>query len=312
MTLSPNSIIETKNLTKKYGNFVAVDKLNLSIPEGEIFGLLGPNGAGKTTIILMLLGLTEPTSGYSRVCGFDPLKDPFKVKRLCGYLPERLGFYENLTAGQNLRYIARLNKIPEDFASTRIDNTLIDVDLADHKNTKVKKFSRGMKQRLGIANVLFKDPRLMFLDEPTQGIDPKGIRELLDLLKTINKKKGITIILLSHLMFHVQQICDNIGIMGNGKLIKHGKVKGMYNEFEQKWIIEIESFNITENILKTISEIPEVIKVETNGNIIIAECESDLRSKISSSIINEGGSLLGLRLIEHSLEDIYQKYSEDN
>jgi ABC-2 type transport system ATP-binding protein len=310
MTISAKAIINTNGLCKKYGEFTAVDNLNLFISEGEIFGLLGPNGSGKTTIILMLLGLTEPTSGTASVFGFDPVKEPFRVKRLCGYLPEKIGFYENLTAGQNLRYFARLNGMPQNDMITQIDKTLHDVGLGVHKDTKVSKFSKGMKQRLGLANVLFKEPRLIILDEPTQGIDPKGIEEILDLLTEINNEVGTTILLSSHLIHHVQQICDNIGIMAKGRMRKRGKVKNLEDTFEENWIIEIEVRDINESILRSISELPDVRWVKSDGNMIFVECQRDIRSKLSLAIISKGGSLMGLRLVERTLGDIYKMYSE--
>jgi ABC-2 type transport system ATP-binding protein len=303
-------IIQTVGLTKKYGELLAVDGLDLAISEGEIFGLLGPNGSGKTTIILMLLGLTEPTSGSVRVCGFDPVREPFKVKRITGYLPERLGFYENLTAVENLRYFTKLNQIPDHESSKRISNVLYKVGLSDREDTKVNQFSRGMKQRLGIANVLVKKPKLVILDEPTQGIDPKGIQEILDLFTRINREEKITIILASHLIHHVQQICNNIGIMSNGRMIKRGALKlGDFNE-QQNWIIEFEVQKINEALLDLVAEMPQVIKFERDGKLITAECKTDIRSEISRLIINNGGSLTGLRLIERSLVDVYKKYSE--
>jgi ABC-2 type transport system ATP-binding protein len=228
--------VDTKNLVKKYGDFSAVKNLNLKISKGEIFGLLGPNGSGKTTIILMLLGLTEPTSGGIKVHDYDPVREPFMVKRIVGYLPERLGFYENISAVQNLRYFARLNQISEYDINQKITESLNLVGLGKNGSSKVKTFSRGMKQRLGIANVLIKEPKLIILDEPTQGIDPRGIQEILDLFIKINKESGTTIMLSSHLIHHVQQICDNIGIMSQGKMRVRAKLDLNELNTGQDWI----------------------------------------------------------------------------
>jgi len=307
--MSADQAIEISGLTKRYGDFTAVDGLDLSIEKGEIFGLLGPNGAGKTTIILMLLGLTEPTSGSCRVYGFDPIKEPLRVKRISGYLPERIGFYENITARQNLKYFARLNGIPEREADRRIDEALSRVDLSDHADSEVGTFSRGMKQRLGIANVLIKRPRVAFLDEPTQGIDPRGVHEMLELFMSL-KEEGVTILLSSHLIHQVQQVCDRVGIMVGGRMTIRGAVEDLDREEGQSWVTEIEAKGITEQILDEVSKIPGVRRIERSGDIMVVECAEDLRSEMAATIIRGGASLLGLRVRERSLDEIYRRYSE--
>ena len=303
--------IKTEDLTKKYGDFTAVESLNLSISKGEIFGLLGPNGSGKTTIILMLLGLTEPTSGALNVLGFDPVKQPFEVKRMVGYLPEKVGFYETLSAEQNLRYFGRLNRIEEDIITKRIEETLTQVGLGSNKQGKVNTFSRGMKQRLGIANVLIKDPKLIILDEPTQGIDPKGIQEILDLFQSINKEKKITIMLSSHLIHHVQQICDNIGIMSKGIMRVRGSVNLNELNLDEEWVIEFSSNDITSSIYEKIENMSGVRSIEADGMVYKANCSADIRPKIVKTIIQNGGSLLTLTLQERNLISIYKEYSEE-
>lgn len=218
-------IVETEDLTKKYGARTAVDRLNIQIEEGEIFGFLGPNGAGKTTTLLMFLGLTEPTSGRAKVLGFDPTREPFKVKEQVGYLPENVGFYDDMDARQNLRYIARLNRIPKEVAEKRIDYWLEMVGLSGEATKKVGTYSKGMRQRLGIAEVLIKEPKLVFLDEPTIGLDPDGTNRMLDLIQSLSKDKKITIFLSSHLLDQVQRICDRVGIMINGSLVALGPIE---------------------------------------------------------------------------------------
>ena len=166
--------IETVDLTKAYDGTTVVDRLNLHIEEGEIFGFLGPNGAGKTTTILMLLGLTEPTSGIARIYGYNSTREPLKVKRISGYVPEKVGFYEELTASYNLAYTARLNGLSEELVMKRVGEALEAVGLSDVIDQPVGKLSRGMKQRLAIADILVKTPKVAFLDEPTSSIDPEG------------------------------------------------------------------------------------------------------------------------------------------
>ena len=181
----PEPVIRTRRLTKKYGTLTAVDRLDLAVYPGEIFGLLGQNGAGKTTTILMLLGLSEPTDGEASVMGLDPAWEPREVKRRVGYLPDAVGFYENMTGRQNLRYTARLNGLRKDEAETAIDEVLAQVGLADRADDRVGTYSRGMRQRLGIADALVKSPDLLILDEPTTSIDPIGVVEILELLRRL-------------------------------------------------------------------------------------------------------------------------------
>ena len=213
------SVIEINDLTKSYGSQVAVDRLNLTVEAGEIFGFLGPNGAGKTTTLLMLLGLTRPSGGSARVLGHDPDKDPLQVKRQVGYLPENVGFYTDLTATENLAYVARLNNIDRKRINEKVAEALRAVGLADQTGKLVGAFSRGMKQRLGIAELLIKEPKLVFLDEPTLGLDPDGINRMLDLIVGLSRERGIAVMLSSHLLHQVQRICHRVGVMMQGRLI---------------------------------------------------------------------------------------------
>ena len=216
------TVIRIEGLTKRYGTQTAVDNLSLEVAAGEIFGFLGPNGAGKTTTMLMLLGLTEPNAGTVRVCGYDPAREPLKVKEIIGYLPENVGFYEDMDARQNLCYIARLNRIPDQVSAARIDRLLQEVDLAKEADKKVGSYSKGMRQRLGIAEVLIKEPQVIFLDEPTIGLDPDGTNRMLDLISNLSRERNITIFFSSHLLDQVQRISDRIGIMIKGKLVAAG------------------------------------------------------------------------------------------
>lgn len=223
--------IATLGLTKEYGDLVAVDSLDLEVRAGEIFGLLGQNGAGKTTTILMLLGLTEPTYGEARVVGLDPARDPLGVKRRVGYLPDAVGFYGGMTGRENIRYTARLNGLRGPDAEARIDAVLDQVGLTDRSDTRVDTYSRGMKQRLGIADALVKDPDVLILDEPTTAIDPIGVVEILDLLRALVHERGMAILLSSHLLNQVQNVCDRIGIFAAGRLIGIGTVPELARRF---------------------------------------------------------------------------------
>jgi ABC-2 type transport system ATP-binding protein len=214
--------IETRGLTKAYGRQLAVDGLSLAIEEGEIFGFLGPNGAGKTTTLLMLLGLTEPTAGEARVLGHDPARHPIEVKREVGYLQENMGFYRDLNARESLRFIARINDIPYEEASERIEAALIVVGLAEDGGKRIAAFSRGMRQRLGLAEVLLRQPRIAFLDEPTLGLDPDATQRMLAIIERLARERGMTVILCSHQLQQVQRICSRVGIMIEGRMVALG------------------------------------------------------------------------------------------
>jgi len=218
-------IIQTEGLTRRYGRQTAVDGLSLEINEREVFGFLGPNGAGKTTTILMLLGLTEPTAGRARVLDVDPAHDPLRIKRQVGYLPENVGFYDDLTGRENLRFMARLNQVSEAKARTMIEEALGTVGLHGEGEKLVGAYSRGMRQRLGIAELLIKDPKLLILDEPTLGLDPDGTNKILDLIVSLNRDRGITVMLSSHQLEQVQRICTRVGIMIKGKLVALGTIE---------------------------------------------------------------------------------------
>ncbi|MBM4407620.1 MAG: ABC transporter ATP-binding protein [Chloroflexi bacterium] len=220
-----------RRLTKRYGARTAVDALDLEVRRGEIFGLLGPNGAGKTTTVLMLLGLTEPTDGDVRVAGFDPRRESLKVKRRVGYLPDSVGFYGSLSGRENLRYTARLNGIAARAAGERINEVLFQVGLADRADDRADTYSRGMRQRLGIADALVKDPEVLILDEPTTAIDPMGVVEMLELIRGLARDRGIAILLASHLLDQVQSVCHRVGIFDRGRLIGLGSVPDLAVEF---------------------------------------------------------------------------------
>ena len=303
--------IQTWGLTKKYGDLVAVDSLDLEVKQGEIYGFLGPNGAGKTTTILMLLGLTEPTAGRLRVLGYDPLREPLKLKRLVGYLPENLGFYEDMTARQNLLYTAKLNGISFSEAEDRVKKILDAVGLSDASDKKVSTYSKGMKQRLGMADVLLKDPSLMLLDEPTTGIDPEGVRHILDIIAE-SKAGGKTILLSSHLLYQVQKICDRVGIFVKGRLIASGTIQHLGKEViaGDKYIVEAEVPDATSALEEAVSRVEDVIKVSRSGATLTVECKSDIRGHLAKVIVTSGYTLTQIRSHEYALDEIYARYFE--
>jgi ABC-2 type transport system ATP-binding protein len=228
--MQAEGVIHVEALAKRYGTKLAVDGLNLRIARGEIFGFLGPNGAGKTTTILALLGLTEPTSGRVEVLGFDPVREPREVKRRVSYLPENLGFYRDMTGRQNLRYVTRLNGLGAAEGERRIGEALRRVELEGEAEKLVGAYSRGMRQRLGLAGLLVKNPEVMILDEPTLGLDPKGISSILALIRSLSREQGITVLLCSHQLHQVQEMCDRVGIMNRGRLAAQGTIRELADQ----------------------------------------------------------------------------------
>ncbi len=303
-------MVETENLCKYYDGVKAVDNLNLQIKQGEIYGFLGPNGAGKTTTILMLLGLTEPTSGEVRVMGYNSTREPLKVKRITGYLPENVGFYEDLTARENLRYVARLNRIPDKKSSEKIEQALEKVGLLEVADWEVGKFSRGMKQRLGIADVLIKEPLFVILDEPTTGIDPEGASQILELIAKMSKDEGMTVLLSSHLLHQVQKVCDRVGIISRGKLVAEGTVDKLGSEImgKGKSVLEARVSKPSPDLLKAIKRLQGVSRVDSSGNLLRIRCARDLRAEVSKAVMESGSALLELRGQDYTLEEIYLRY----
>lgn len=308
-----NIVVKTEGLTKIYDGIRAVDDLNLEIKEGEIFGFLGPNGAGKTTTILMILGLTEPTSGKVKVYGHNATREPLKIRRVTGYLPENIGFYEDLTARENLTYITRLNRIPDKKALPKIEEILAKVGLSEVADLEVRKFSKGMKQRLGMGAVLVKEPKFAILDEPTTGIDPEGVEQILKLIKEMSKKQNITVLLSSHLLYQVQRICDRVGIISKGRMVAQGPIDEIGKKImkDKQTLLEIQVSELTSNLLDSIRKIEGVLDVEGSGNYFSVKCEKDLREEISKAIIEKGAIPLQIKTQDYTLEEIYIRYFQE-
>ncbi|MEM2875390.1 MAG: ABC transporter ATP-binding protein [Candidatus Bathyarchaeia archaeon] len=306
----PQPMIQTQELTKIYGDIVAVDHLNLTVDEGEIFGFLGPNGAGKTTTILMLMGLSTPTSGTAIVGGYDVVKNSRDVRRIAGNLPEFAGYYEDLTAKQNLDYIGQLNDLPSIEREKRIAELLDEVGLTKWKDTKVEKFSRGMKQRLGIAQALIKDPRVVFFDEPTIGLDPEGTKEIRDLILRLNRERSLTVFLSSHLLHEVQLTCTRVGFIRQGKLVATDTVENLTKGLTEKEgkSIEFKLSNVTPDLLKELQGIKGVASViEKNDRLYVYMTEDNTRV-VSETITKHGAVILLMKPREYTLEEVFMKY----
>lgn len=302
-------VLETRDLTKSYNGVTVVDRLNLSINEEEVFGLLGPNGAGKTTTILMLLGLTEPSGGTARVCGFDSTREPLKVKRLVGYMPEKVGFYDNLTARENLGFIAQLNNISHEESQRQIDQLLQAVGISEAVDKPVGQFSRGMKQRLAVVDVLIKKPKVAILDEPTAGLDPEGINQILDLIAGL-PETGTTVIMSSHRLYEVQRVCHSIGILSKGKMVVQGSLDELGREALAggRYRIELETTEITAQLVDTIKGVKDVSNVEIEGNRLLISTDSDLRTEIAKVVVQNNIPLVQMKIQDFTLDDLYMKY----
>ena len=312
-------IIEIAGLTKRYGNFTAVDHLNLTINKGEVFGLLGPNGAGKSTTILMLLGLCEPTEGSVKVCGFQANSQPIEVKKVVGYLPENVGFYEDRTGLDNLIYTARLNGFTMNEAKQEAMRVLERVGMTKEANKLSGKYSRGMRQRLGLANVLIKNPQVIILDEPTLGLDPSGIQELLDLIVRLSREDGITVLFSSHHLHQVQRVCDRVGLFVNGKLLDEGDIQSLSKRlFADKPILIYaashsilpQQDNAVNQTKRMLQEIDGVNTVDYQDGLFTLDCTMDITGEVAKLFVTSGLSLNHLVKKEYGLDDIYNLYFE--
>jgi ABC-2 type transport system ATP-binding protein len=305
-------VIVLSELTKTYGEHTAVNRLSLTINRGEIFGLLGPNGAGKSTTILMMLGLTEPTSGSVHVCGHNSTREPIAVKRKVGYLPDDVGFYEDLTGVENLLFTARLNGFSRAEALERAHDLLRRVGLAEHADKKAGTYSRGMRQRLGLADVLIKQPEVIILDEPTLGIDPEGVREFLILIRELSRDDGITVLLSSHHLHQVQQICDRVGLFVGGRMLAEGDIASLSRQLfaKEPVLIETRVSPGSEALKGKLAEIEGVTRVERSGDALLISCQSDLSAEIARVIVESGESLCHLAQKEYGLDEIYHRYFE--
>jgi ABC-2 type transport system ATP-binding protein len=306
-----DAVIEANGLTKTYGSAVAVDHISFKVGRGEIFGLLGPNGAGKTTTILMILGLTDISEGDVRVLGFDPAREPLSVKRRVGYLPDTVGFYDNLTAADNLRYTARLIGFRAMEREKRIAAALDRVGLADFADKPVGTFSRGMRQRLGLAEIVMKGAQIAILDEPTSGLDPHATAELLGIIRGF-KSEGISVLLSSHLLERVQSVCDRVALFNAGRIALMGSVPELGRQvLGGGYVVEIEADGV--GLAERLALIPGVSGVEKAGiGKLRLQADRDVRPEAAAEVVAMQGRLKYLGVQDPSLEAIYTRFFESN
>jgi ABC-2 type transport system ATP-binding protein len=302
-----DNVIEAVNLTKRYNGITVVNGISFSVARGEIFGLLGPNGAGKTTTILMLLGLSDISDGQARVVGYDPVRQPLQVKRRVGYLPDQVGFYDNLTAAENLRYTARLMGMERREREEKIRSALAHVGLPDVTDKRVATFSRGMRQRLGLAEILMKEAEIAILDEPTSGLDPQATHELLDIIREL-KQHGVTVLLSSHLLERVQSVCDRVALFNQGNIALIGTVPELGRQvLGGGFRVDVEAQG--QGLAERLKAVPGVQQVEAVGqNRWRLTSDHDVRPEAAAAAVAAGGRLLYLSVEEPSLEAIYTAY----
>ena len=301
-------LVEAAGVVKDYDGLRAVDGLSFCLYPGEIYGFLGPNGSGKSTTILMMLGLTEPSDGTIQVFGYDPARNPIELKKQIGYLPESVGFYGELTGRANMRYTGQLNKIPKDVAEARIDALLETVELSEAAERPVSQYSRGMRQRLGLADVLLKEPKIVILDDPTLGLDPNGIQWLLRMIRTLSAD-GTTVFLASHQLHEVQLICDRVGIMSHGKMVLEGTIDSLTKGDEGSgFLTTLEAIGDGLDVAGTFESLDGVKSVKPSGTALMIESERDVRAELVAAAVGLGAAVTSVTSENQSLQDIYLRY----
>ncbi|GAA0490755.1 hypothetical protein GCM10008986_15980 [Salinibacillus aidingensis] len=306
------TMIQLKNITKQYKENKAVKQLDLSIHKGEVFGLLGPNGAGKSTTIYMILGLTEPTEGEVYVSGIHATNKPIEVKKKVGFLPDNVGFYEDMTGMENLILTGKLNGLGRVEAKKRATHWLEQVRMDHAAAKKVGEYSRGMRQRLGLADILMKDPEVVIMDEPTLGIDPKGINELLELIRNLSVDHGLTILLSSHQLHQVQQICDRVGIFVKGELLSYGDIEDLQKTLldDTLFLYKAKVKGPSHQLVEKLSMEPSVESIDWDEEAYYIRLNKEDQGELAKFFISNQYDLLSLKRMSYGLDDIYQRYFE--
>jgi ABC-2 type transport system ATP-binding protein len=305
--MASDPIIETVNLTKSFKNLLAVNNLNLRIEEGDAFGFLGPNGAGKTTTIKMLTGFMRPTSGTVRVMGKDMFRQPKAAKLRFGLIPDHFGFYDDLTALEHLHFYASLYGIERKDIPDISKEVLEMVDMTEKKDTKTKEFSHGMQQRLVIAQALLNRPKLLFLDEPTTGLDPRGSYEIREIIKKL-VKEGLTIFISSHLLWEVQELCTKVGIIDRGTLLRLDTIDNLGEELSMKSgiIVHFDTTEVPEAALEAVRKLKGVLNVDSGPNWLRVKVEDHgVSPEVPAVFIKEGGRFRRCYEMVPNLEQIF-------
>ena len=310
-------MITVKNVCKKYGSFVAVDNISFEINDGEIIGLLGPNGAGKSTTMNMLTGFIEPTSGEILINGFNISKKSKKAKANIGYMPENVPLYKDLTVKEFINYMAELKYVKGKDKKNMVSDIMAKTNLTDVQNKLIKNLSRGYKQRVSMAGALVGSPKILILDEPTVGLDPKQITEIRNLIKSLAKDH--TIIISSHILSEISQMCEKVIILNKGKLVAIDTPENLENKVSKNNVILVtieDSENKIKNVVKEIPEITEIKLIKKNDDNTIqysltAKENSDIRKIVFEKFAKEGITIFELKKSETTLEDAFIDLIED-
>jgi ABC-2 type transport system ATP-binding protein len=297
--------IETSNLSKNFGSVNALDGLSIEVPSGSVFGFLGPNGAGKTTTIWLLLGLLEPNRGSGSVLGFDTVNQADQIRLHCGALLEHNGLYERLSAEDNLEFEGRVWRIPKTERQARIKALLTNLDLWERRKEPVVNWSRGMKQKLAMARALFHRPALLFLDEPTAGLDPSAAARLRDNLEQLVEMEGVTVFLNTHNLAEAERLCQQIGIIRNGKLIANGSPSQLRAQAGSPQL-EVSGRGINSDVLQLLRDRTEVLSANHhNDHLTIKLRESAETSPLVSLLVNSGVQVDEVIKSQSSLEEVF-------
>lgn len=298
--------IETRDLTKKYGSLVAVNKLNLKVEKETIHGFLGPNGAGKTTTIKILVGLLKPDSGKAIVLGNEVHGDNPKARLRIGYMPELPKFPKHLKGRELLDIYGRMYGMSTQERKTQIKRVIELVGLKGRENDLIGEYSKGMQQRLGIAQALLSEPELVILDEPSLGLDPVGMVEVREMVKEI-AKEGVTVFLSSHLLLEVEQICSHISVIHKGICLASGPIREVISKISGSSILEIEVTELSDEVLEAVKGLPFISNLQVDGNKFLIEVNAneDVRPLISQAITKAGGIIISMNMRMRSLEEAF-------
>jgi ABC-2 type transport system ATP-binding protein len=307
------SVVQVENLFKRYGETIAVNGISFEVSAGEVFGLLGPNGAGKTTTILSLMGLTQPTHGRILILNDNPVRNPINVKRHVGYIPDAVGFYDHMSARDNLRYTASLMGLSRQEADARIAAALQRLRLADVADKQVGTYSRGMRQRLALAEIIIKQARVAIMDEPTSGLDPVATEEFLMLIRDL-ANDGVAVMVSSHELGHMQRVCDRVALFSKGQIAMMGRVPELAEQvLGDRLRLRIEVARDDLGLARTMSMLTAVNKVERIGDgLYLLDASRDVRRDVLRALSAHDHELRQLTLVEPSLDEIYNLFFETN
>lgn len=306
-------MIEVKNVTKKYGNFIAVDNITFTVKDGEVVGLLGQNGAGKSTTMNMITGFIEPTEGNIVINGFDIMKKSLKAKKQIGYMPENVPLYTELTVKEFVTYMAELKLVERKIRKQEVENVIKETGLQEVENKLIRNLSRGYKQRVSMAGALVGNPEVLILDEPTVGLDPKQIIEIRNLIKNLGKKH--TVILSSHILSEISQICEKVVILNKGKIVAIDTPENLEEKTKEQNILYVTVEDKEEKMPNLKEKIKDIEKLEmvkdnedgTKQYKIISKSEKDVRKLLFEILPKEGITIFELKKAETSLEDAFIK-----